>query len=59
MNVEQMFQALNDYIGNAKNPECMADDPEMDMIIGNRDFDKVKDDHYSYMGQSRKCIQVR
>ena len=59
MNVEQMFQALNDYIGNAKNPEQMIDDPEMDMIIGNRDFDKVKDDHYSYMGQSRKCIQVR
>ena len=38
MNVEQMFQALNDYIGNAKNPEQMIDDPEMDMIIGNSNF---------------------
>lgn len=59
MNVEQMFQALNDYIGNAKNPEQMIDDPEMHMIIGNRDFDKVKGDHYSYMDKNRKCIQVR
>lgn len=51
MNVEQMFQALNDYIGNAKNPEQMIDDPEMDMIIGTRGFEKVRDEFFrkSYM----------
>lgn len=64
MNVEQMFQALNDYIGNAKNPELMIDDPEMDMIIGNRDFDKVRDEffrkpympHVIYHVAKAKCI---
>ena len=64
MNVEQMFQALNDYIGNAKNPEQMIDDPEMDMIIGNSDFDKVRDEffrkpympHVIYHVAKAKCI---
>ena len=64
MNVEQMFQALNDYIGNAKNPEQMIDDPEMDMIIGNSDFDKVRDEffrkpympHLIYHVAKAKCI---